>query len=632
MREMGQEFAQQHPKIAGRLGMQGIEVADPYVERLLEGFSFLTARIQMKMDAQYPQLTQSLLDVLSPSYTAPLPSMTVVQCTPSFTHGNLAKGVNVPRGTVLRGRVPKGEQTAPEFTTAQDVQLTPLHVEAVNTSVLDDGLKQVWAQSKHGRDAPVTSIQRVLTLRFSLQGGVLLKELRLPQLMMYLHGQSHAMQALLAWIMTQTVGLICHDAERPLRWAHALAPSALQQEGFQENQALLPVEMRQFQGHRVLQEYFALPERFLFFSVNGLAQALRLPPALANLDDPLQREQQPRQFCISFLLAQAAPEIESRLQPEQFALHCTPAINLVQRQADRIVMQSDAHRYHLVVDKTRPLDFEVYSIEHLHAYALQDGVREQVFRPFYQNRASDIGNGGRYFSTQRQDRLPSAYSSQQQGERSQYVGSEVYLQLVDQSQAPFAPELRHLAAMVWCSNRDLPLLMPYGSEQDFVFKTISAPVNGIRILRAPTAPQPALAQGEYAWRLIGQLEQQYIGLETLSAQQSVAYLRSLLQLHAHHAPSHFSLLPQAIQDVRTEVIHQRLAIPGPIVYGRGVRISITVDERTLAGDSAYLLGAVLEYYLSRNVGINMLVQCELHSVQRGRIKQWPVRGGSRPQF
>lgn len=632
MREMGQEFAQQHPKIAGRLGMQGIEVADPYVERLLEGFSFLTARIQMKMDAQYPQLTQSLLDVLSPSYTAPMPSMTVVQYTPSFTHGNLAKGVSVPRGTVLRGRVPKGEQTAPEFTTAQDVQLTPLHVEAVNTSALDDGLKQVWAQSKHGRDGSVNSIQRVLTLRFSLQGGVLLKELRLPQLMLYLHGQSQAMQALLAWIMTQTVGLICHDAARPLRWAHALAPSALQQEGFQENQALLPVEMRQFQGHRVLQEYFALPERFLFFSVNGLEQALRLPPALANRDDPLQREQQPRQFCISFLLAQAAPEIESRLQPEQFALHCTPAINLVRRQADRIVMRSDAHRYHLVVDKTRPVDFEVYRVEHLHAYTLQDGVREQVFRPFYQNKASDIGNGGRYFSIQREDRLPSAHSSQQQGERSRYLGSEVYLQLVDQSQVPFAPELRHLAAMVWCSNRDLPLLMPYGNGQDFVLKNVSAPVTNIRILRAPTAPQPALAQGEYAWRLIGQLEQQYIGLEVLSAQQSVAYVRSLLQLHAHHAPSHFALLPQAIQDVRTEVIHQRLAIPGPIVYGRGVRISITVDERALAGDSAYLLGAVLEYYLSRSVGINMLVQCELHSVQRGRIKQWPVRGGSRPQF
>ena len=66
LREMGGEFAREFPKIAGRLGMEGMEVADPYVERLIEGCAFLAARVQLKQDAEFPQLAQRLIEMISP--------------------------------------------------------------------------------------------------------------------------------------------------------------------------------------------------------------------------------------------------------------------------------------------------------------------------------------------------------------------------------------------------------------------------------------------------------------------------------------------------------------------------------------------------------------------------------------
>lgn len=128
MREMASEFAASHPKIARRLGMQGIEVADPYVERLIESFSFMSARMQIKLDAEFPRLTQRLLDVLYPNYLSPTPSMAVAQLHPNHGEGDFRRGFVVPRGTAFHAKVPDGEVTPCEFRSSQDVTLWPIEI------------------------------------------------------------------------------------------------------------------------------------------------------------------------------------------------------------------------------------------------------------------------------------------------------------------------------------------------------------------------------------------------------------------------------------------------------------------------------------------------------------------------
>src|SRR5687768_2371563 len=125
LREMGAEFAQQFPKIANRLGMDGIEVADPYVERLMEGAAFLAARVQLKLDAEFPRFTQRLLDIVYPNYLAPTPAMLVAQFHPQLSETNLAQGFTIPHGSSMRSQAGKegkgGDAPACEFRLAQDV-------------------------------------------------------------------------------------------------------------------------------------------------------------------------------------------------------------------------------------------------------------------------------------------------------------------------------------------------------------------------------------------------------------------------------------------------------------------------------------------------------------------------------
>src|SRR3954470_326409 len=126
LRELGGEFARQFPKIAGRLGLDSFECADPYVERLLEGFAFLAARVQLKIDAEFPRFTENLLQMVYPHYLAPTPSMAIVQFTPSHRQGTLSEGFAIPRGTSLRSNVGQGEQTPCIYRTAHEISLLPL--------------------------------------------------------------------------------------------------------------------------------------------------------------------------------------------------------------------------------------------------------------------------------------------------------------------------------------------------------------------------------------------------------------------------------------------------------------------------------------------------------------------------
>jgi type VI secretion system protein ImpG len=107
LREMGGEFAREFPKIAGRLGMEGMEVADPYVERLIEGAAFLAARVQLKQDAEYPQLAQRLLDMVCPNLSAPVPAMLVARLRPNNDPG-LINGFTLPaRARACSGPKPR---------------------------------------------------------------------------------------------------------------------------------------------------------------------------------------------------------------------------------------------------------------------------------------------------------------------------------------------------------------------------------------------------------------------------------------------------------------------------------------------------------------------------------------------
>ncbi|MFM0250245.1 type VI secretion system baseplate subunit TssF [Paraburkholderia sediminicola] len=606
LRELGAEFAEAFPKTAGHLGMHGAEVNDPYVERLLEGFGFLTARIQLKMDAEFPRFSQRLLEVVYPNYLAPLPSMAIVAVSPNLREGSLHEGYTLPAGTPLRAHLTQGEQTACEFRTAHSIMLWPLRLADVK-------LGGEPADLPLSRLSPRGTVRGALRLRLEVCGAANLSELALDTLTFFLSGANSQALQLLELVLAHSVGVVCHSGANAERDCSLLDDEAIRHEGFDSAQALLPYGTRSFQGYRLLHEYFAFPARFLFFSVGHLRRALR------TLEG--------NTFSLTILLDKTVPDLERSVDVRSLALFCTPAINLFPKRTDRIAVSTQHYEHHLVVDRTRPLDYEVHSVEGVTGNLQPDG-RNCEFRPFYKTFSNDPYCHGRYFSMRREPRLVSP-AHRRGGPATGYSGSEVFLSLVDQHDAPFSDDLRHLSVEALCTNRDLAPLIPLDGSSDFSLR-ISAPVTAIKVLRGPTPPRPALADNEITWRLISHLGLNYLTLTDLDGGEGAQALRELLELYASAAQADVLPQIQGIRSIQIRPVYRQLPQPGPLMFGRGVGISLLLDELAFAGASTYLFGAVLEQFFARHVSLNSFSELSVATLQRGQIRRWEPRIGCRP--
>ncbi|MGN6260229.1 MAG: type VI secretion system baseplate subunit TssF [Ralstonia sp.] len=606
LRELGAEFAEQFPKVAARLRMHDAGPPDPYVERLLEGFSFLTARVQLKMDAEFPRFTQALLEAVYPGYLAPLPAMGIAQFTPMMNEGSLAQGYQLPAGTALQARVAEGEQTACEFRTAHDLTLWPLELTRVT-------LSGVPAELPLAGFAQRSAVRAALRIRLKVRGAAKLAQLSLDQLVFHCAGPDKEALQLLELATAHTLGVVCHEPSHPARWLHIMGREAIVHQGFAANEALLPDDGRSFHGYRLLREYFAFPARFLFFSINGLRPAL----ARASGDE----------FDLTLLLGRHDAELESTVDTRHLALHCTPVVNLFARRADRLAITPAVREHHVVVDRSRPLDYEVYAVERLVSEQREVGQARE-FRPFHASFGRDSGNFNAYYATRREPRLVSA-QARANGTRTGYAGSETFLSLVDSQYAPFDEAMRYLSVDTLCTNRDLALLLPPGDACRFSMK-VSAPVERIALVRGPTRPRAPIGEAQSAWRLISHLGLARHTLTDLDDEEGAQVLRELLDLHADPTDAAMHKQIEGVHRVAFRPVFRRLPAAGPIMFGRGVQVEVTVDDQAFSGESPYLLGAVLEQFFARHVSINAFAECALRSLQRGPLAQWPSRVGCRP--
>jgi type VI secretion system protein ImpG len=605
LREMGGEFAREFPKVAGRLGLETYACADPYVERLLEGFSFLAARVQLKIDAEFPRFTNHLLEQVYPQYLAPTPSMAVVQLQPDLSEGSLAAGFTVARQSSLRSLLGKGDQTTCEYRTAHDVTLWPLELAEARYFTYGGKLGNLDLS----RLGP---IKAGLRLRLKAGAGLAFKDLALDRLALYLRGSDAMPGRLLEQLLANAVATVVMPTREPAAW-HSIAPrGSIRALGFDDEHALLPTTARAFRGYRLLQEYFAFPQRYLFAELGGLGEGVR------RCAD--------KEIDIVVLFDRADPLLEQSVSAENFALFCTPAINLFPKRADRIHLSDRQHEYHVVPDRTRPMDFEVYQVGSVTGYGTGPDA-QQHFAPFHS--ANDLQGGAperAYYQLRRQQRVLSE-RQRREGPRSSYIGSEVFLALVDAHEAPFDTRLRQLGIDTLCTNRDLPLSMPLGGPKtDFTLET-SAPVRAVRCLDGPTVPAPSHAEGETAWRLVSHLSLNYLSLLDDDQRQGAAALKDLLRLYCGAGDLSGQRQIEALRSVSSSSIARRLPVPGPICFGRGLQITVELDDAAFEGIGVFVLGAVLEQFFAKYVSINGFTETRLTTPRRGTVMHWPARGG-----
>jgi len=608
IRDMGKEFADEFPKIAGRLSLANAEVVDPYVERLLEGFAFLTARVQLKMESEFPTFTQSLLQMIYPHYLAPTPSMAVVRFTPDIGIRTLPQGALLPAQTELKSLLGTEDQTNCEFRTARAVTLLPIEITEADYIASPAAVAALGLPDQKG-------VKAAIRLKLRATGPDPFTKILLDSLTFFMSGPEGARARLYEQLIANVSAIWVRPGERPVPWQDRLPPSALEPLGFAPEEALLPTLPRSFDGYRLLQEYYAMPERFLFVRLAGLDRSV-IRAAGQELE-------------IILLLTRAEPALASGFGPDHLALFCTPAINLFAKRSDRITLSKREAEHLIVPDKMRPMDFEVFSVKSVDGFAA-DGGAAIPFLPFYAANDLSRNRGHRsYYTLRRQPRMLSQ-AARRRGPRSSYIGHETLIALVDPDQAELAHDLRQLSLELLCTNRDLPLAMPVGRHNTDFTVALSAPIESVKCVVGPTPPRPCRGDGDYAWRFISHLGLNYLSLVDSTDRQGAAALRELLTLYLPSAGSLASRQLEGLMSVTSAPVVRRIPGAGPVAAGRGLEISLTIDETAFGGAGGILLAAVLDQFFAKYVAINAFTETVMRTPERGEVMRWPVRLGTRP--
>jgi type VI secretion system protein ImpG len=276
------------------------------------------------------------------------------------------------------------------------------------------------------------------------------------------------------------------------------------------------------------------------------------------------------------------------------------------------------------------MDFEVYGVTKVLGYGTR-AEPEVEFQPFYQVKGRHVSTESRaYYTLYREQRRLSSTQRRRGGRgRSSYIGSEVYISLVDGKETPYSSNVKQLGFDLLCTNRDLPLHMPIGvGKTDFTLQS-GAPYLSIRCLAGPTPPRPANVHKETAWYLISHLTLNYLSLIDNDHEQGAAALRQLLMLYGHHSEADIQKQIGGLLSIRSEPVHRRLNIPGPMTFGRGLELTLTFDESAFEGHGVVVLGAVLEQFFARYVSLNSFTETVVRTTDRGEVRRWPARIGKR---
>lgn len=607
MRSVGGEFREQYPAVAARLGIETGSCADPYVERLLEGVAFLAARVQLKLQSRFPDFTHQLLELVYPQLTTPVPACAMVAFEPRWDEGALAGGITVAAGAKLTAPRPAGQATACQFRTAHDVRLWPLRLTGA------EYLRSPGVIAARGI-AVADGCKSALELSFELTGGIVLGALGLDRLPIHFSGADadDVPTRIYELFHAATVAVAARTAEKgPVTM---LRSPDVRRVGFEREQAMLPAVRRVFEGYRLLQEYFLLPQRFLFADV---------PVPVAGLED-----KNATTLRLTILFDRTDDRLLHEISPDRFVLYATPAVNLFPHVADRIHLAPNTTDYHIVPDRNRPMDFEVHTITRVSGIS-SELTRMRTFDPLYRvDHLSSPGGARAYYTARRVPRLQSSTRRR----RSSYLGSEVYLSLHHTAEQPYPEDCKQLEVELLCTNR--ALAMDMSAEKGGAGFTLDGgdPVDAVRLIHGPTRPRTALDMGESPWRLVSHLSLNYLSLEDHDSTDHAGgadALRSLLGLYVDPADREIARRINGIVSVQSEPIVRRMPVRGPLCFGNGLQVRLRFDDEAFVGTGSFLLGSVLERFFAKYVSLNSFVETVVESAQRGEIVRWPARAGER---
>lgn len=585
IRKLAAEFAETHPKIAGRLRLSPDAIDDPHVARLLDGVAYLSARVHQRLDDEFPELTDALLSALYPAFLAPIPSAAIAQFE---SKPDLQAGAEVEAGFMIETERVQGQ--ACQFQTAYPVTLWPVRVEQVRLA------GQPFVAPANPLAGSAASVLRIVLT--TIEPDMTFAKLGMDRLRFYLRGGPAVAPHLHELLAAHTLGIALAEAPgdpNPV----LLGPEALQPVGFADNEALLPWPARGFSGFRLLAEYFAFPEKFRFFDLDGLDRRT------LSLDN--------NRLEIFVYLDRSAIELERAVEAEHLALGCTPMVNIFPQRCEPIQLDQTETEYRVVPDARRAVGMEVWGITGV--TETDRSGQSRHWAPFYRvGRDGEEAPAGYYLEARR----PSAAG-----------GTETCL-------APFAPDFEPhavadtvLSVDALCVNRDLPAALPFGGGHPHL-NPIS-PHDGMERVTCLTPPGPTLRPRlaeRGAWRLISHLSLGH--LSVVGGAEGAAALRDVLRLYDRSESADSRAAIESLVGVTARSGTAR--VPGGRLgsFCRGLDVTLEFDPKSYQDNGLFLLGAVLERFLALHGTINSFVRTTLRL--RGRTDpamRFPPRAGHR---
>ncbi|MFL5352666.1 type VI secretion system baseplate subunit TssF [Archangium sp.] len=566
LREMGRAFGLANPSVAGLLVERG---ADPDVERLLEGFAFLTARIRERVEDDVPEMVQGLTELLLPHYLRPVPACSIVEFSPQMRalrgRSRIAAGAEVA-STPLDG-------TSCVFRTTHDVDLLPLSVQDAvldRSSVSSPVLRLFFQTTEQGRE-----------------------ELGKPHgLRLFIHGEMSASALILLWLLrycrmvrvrgTTSGQEVVLDPKKSIRPV-----------GFARDFRLLPWP-RAFDGYRLLQEYFTLPEKFLFFEVHGLETAT------AALEE---------RFEISFHL-ERPPPLDARITREMFRLHCAPVINLFRAPANPLFHHALGREHLVRASELQPQHAEVYSVDSVTGLTAGRSDR-RTYKPFHE-----------FEHTQGEGAEPAFYRLRRIHSPVD-DGIDTYLTLeTPRDVAPTLGAEEVLSIDLTCTNRSLPARLQVG---DITQSTPASPTNAkFKNITPVSRPARAPLGTELHWRLLSHLAINQHSIADSAALRRLLDLYNFQALADNLAARASRLRINAIRNVETKTL-TRFLEGTPI---RGNQTLVELDETNFMGvGDAFLFGCILDELLASHVTLNSFNELAIRLQPSQTEFAWLPRNG-----
>lgn len=599
LRELSGEFAQRYPKIARRLSLEGDQCEDPHVERIIEAFAFLTARIHRKLDDEFPEITEAFMQVLYPHYTRPFPSCTILQFETDPDNPEINSRYTIPRHHPAISPTVGGMPC--RFRTSYDVDLYPLTLSTAHIQL---------AQGSEYLRRIAPDAAAAITLEFDTQGALPLAQIKLDSLRFFLDGDPALMHLLYELLLTRALRVRVSDGSDDPGKTVLLPADALRPVGFAADEGLLDADERTFAGFRLLSEYFAFSDKFLFVDLTGLDA-----PALKHAGTRLRVQI----MVSSFPDNERHNRLSQTLAPHNFKMGCTPAINLFSHPAEPIRLSHHKASYSIVPDGRRPLAYEVISIDSV--TSVEKSGSQTSFHdvpPFYSIQHHARAEQQRAFW----------YATREVSVREFDKGTDVQLSFVDLNFTPQRPDTEVLSVNLTCSNRDLPAQLPFGgsasgTHTDFTLPQISV-VKRARPLRKPTPTLRPPQKRGLQWRLISHLALNHLSIVS----QGKEALQEMLALYNVSQSQTTARQIQGIVDVHSQPATTRVAGKHYSGFVRGVDVTLTVDEQAFVGAGTVLFGSVMERFLALYCGPNSFTRLTLRSQQQEQeIARWPARTG-----